>query len=87
LWCWILFFFARCTVVALGVATVHRWSFLTMLIVYFFTIFGEVFPHFLDYVLLHIFCCIMMSTFCFFFFNWHIVFALVLWLLHWCHHQ
>ncbi len=45
---------------------VHRWSFLTMFIVYFFVIFGEVFPHFLDYVLLHIFCCVMMSTFFFF---------------------
>jgi hypothetical protein len=63
LWCWILFFFAWCIVVALGVATMHWWSFLTMLIVYFFTIVGEVFPHFLDYVLLHVFCCVMMSTF------------------------
>jgi hypothetical protein len=61
---------------------VNRWSFLTLFIIYFFAIFREFFPHFLDYVLPHIFCCVMMSTF-FFVVNWHIVFALVLWLLHW----
>jgi hypothetical protein len=36
----------------------------------------------LDYVLLHVFFCIMMSTL-FIFVNWHIVFVLVLWFLHW----
>jgi hypothetical protein len=45
---------------------VNRWSFLTLFIVYFFAIFREFFPHFLDYVLLHVFCCVMMSTFFFF---------------------
>ncbi len=61
---------------------VHWWSFLTLFIVYFLAIFKELFPHFLGYVLLHVFCFVMMLTL-FFFVNWHIVFAWVLWFLHW----
>jgi hypothetical protein len=74
--CWILFFFTWRTVVALGVATCASVIILNIVYCLFF------FPHFLDYVLLHVFCCIMMSILLFFV-NWHTIFALALWLLHW----
>jgi hypothetical protein len=66
LWCWILFFFAWCTVVALGVTTCALMIIFNTIFILFFAIFKEFFPHFLDYVLFHVFCCVIMSTMFFF---------------------